>query len=107
MPQSSPAHDQLISLQRVWLDDQALEFTQAFLSVGVRDGAHAWSCTLRGVPVSESAPLEGEAGLRAQAIDGRSIEGRVVIPSSLPDAETPAVIELAGLESLLIKGRRL
>ena len=107
MPQSSPAHDQLISLQRVWLDGRALEFTQAFLSVGVRDGAPAWSCTLRGVPVSESAPLEGEAGLRAQAIDGRSIEGRVSVPGSLSGADSPAVLELVGLGSALIDGRKL
>ena len=51
--------------------------------------------------------LRDELELHAQAIDGRSIEGRVVIPSSLPDADSPAVLELVGLGSALIDGRKL
>jgi hypothetical protein len=106
MRRSSPTHDQLISLQRVWLDGRALESRQAFLSLSTHDNLTTWNCTLRGVSI-EMHRLQNELELRAQTIDGRTIEGRVVIPSSLPDAGTPAVIELAGLESLLIEGRRL
>jgi hypothetical protein len=102
-----PVHEQLISLQRVCLDGRALKFTQAFLSVSVKDDAPSWSCTLRGVADEEAERLQGELELRAQAIDGRTIEGRVSAPSSSPNVETPAILELAGLGSLLIEGRNL
>jgi hypothetical protein len=106
MRNTSPAHEQLISLQRLCLDGRALDFGQAFLSLRAEDGAPQWSCTLRGISLDELGRLEGELCLRSQALDGRTIEGRIAAPSSLPpSAETPAVVELAGLGPLLIDGR--
>ena len=102
-----PIHEQLISLQHISLDGRALDFTRAFISVSMKDGASSWSCTLRGVSIEEAGRLQGELELRAQAIDGRTVEGRVVVPVSLPNSETSAALELAGLESLLIEGRKL
>jgi hypothetical protein len=99
-----PIHEQLISLQRLCLDGRALEFSQAFLSVNVKDNVPAWSCTLRGVAAEERERLEGELSLQAQALDGRTIEGLVAAPSPpAPSTEMPAVLELAGLGTLLIK----
>jgi len=104
----SETHDQLISLQRLWLDGRALDFQQAFLSLGTHDGASVWSCTLRGVSADELGRLEGELHLHALALDGRAIEGRVAVPgSSSTLAETPTVVELVGLGPLLIEGREL
>jgi hypothetical protein len=107
MRQPSPAHDQLISLRRVRLDGRELAFRQAVLSLTAQDNVPSWSCTLRGAPIEEMHRLQGEVELRAQAIDARSIEGRVAIPSSLWDSEAPDVFELVGLDSLLIEGRKL
>jgi hypothetical protein len=107
MHKPSEAHEQLISLQRLCLDGRSLDFTQAFLSVSVKDNVQSWGCTLRGVPVEDMSRLRGELELRAQAIDGRTIEGRVLLPAASPGADTPAVLELTGLESLLIEGREL
>lgn len=107
MHKPSEAHEQLISLQRLRLDGRSLDFTQAFLSVSVNDNVQSWGCTLRGVPVEDISRLRGELELRAQAIDGRTIEGRVLLPAASPGADTPAVLELTGLESLLIEGREL
>jgi hypothetical protein len=104
MRKPSRTHEQLISLQRLCLDGHALQFAQAFLSLRSEDGAALWSCTLRGVATAERENLKGELCLRAQALDGRTIEGLVAGPSSLaPDATMPAVLELAGLGALLIK----
>ena len=106
MRNTSQTHEQLISLQRLCLDGRRLDFRQAFLSLRTEDGPPLWSCTLRGVSAEERDRLEGELHLRAQALDGRAIEGRVAAPSTLPpDSETPAVLELAGLGALLIEGR--
>jgi len=108
MRKPSETHEQLISLQRLCLDGRALEFGQAFLSLRAQDGASALSCTLRGVSADQLGRLEGELHLRAQALDGRTIEGRVSAPGSLPPcAETPTVVELAGLGPLLVEGRKL
>jgi hypothetical protein len=108
MREPSETHEQLISLQRLSLDGRRLDFGQAFLSLGAQDGPPVWSCTLRGVSADELGRLEGECHLRAQALDGRTIEGRVGAPTSLPpSAETPAVLELTGLGALLIEGREL
>ena len=101
-------HEQLISLQSLWLDGHALDFAQAFLTIGAREGTPVWSCTVRGLPPEELGRLEGELHLRARALDGRTIEGRVSAPSSAPvTAETPAAVELSGLGALLIEGREL
>jgi hypothetical protein len=102
-----PIHEQLISLRRLCLDGRALEFTQAFLSVNVKDNVPKWSGTLRGVSLEEVSRLRGELELHAQAIDGRTIEGRVMVPDPSVEGEMSAVLELAGLESLLIDGRQL
>ena len=108
MRKASQTHEQLISLQRLCLDGHALQFAQAFLSLRSEDGAALWGCTLRGVAAAQREHLEGELCLRAQALDGRTIEGLVAAPSSSADgAEMPAVLELAGLGALLIKGPKL
>lgn len=107
MRQPLPIHEQLISLQRLCLDGRAFEFGQAFLSVNVKDNVTAWGCTLRGVSVEEVGRLQGELELRAQAIDGRTIEGRVLAPASLSGTEPPAVLELVGVGTPLIEGRTL
>jgi hypothetical protein len=100
-------HDQLISLQGLRLDDHAIEFGQAFVSLTTRDGVPSWSCTLRGISADELSRLEGELALSAHALDGRTLEGRVEAPSSLPPSdEAPTVVELAGLGTLLIDGRK-
>jgi hypothetical protein len=108
MRKPSETHEQLISLQRLCLDGRALEFRQAFLSLRAQDGLPMWSCTLRGVSADELGRLEGELRLRAQALDGRTIEGRVAAPGSpAPFHESPTVVELAGLGALLSEGREL
>jgi hypothetical protein len=108
MRKPSETHDQLISLQRLSLDGRTLDVGQAFLTLGVQDGVPVWSCTLRGVSADELGRLEGELALRAQALDGRTIEGRVAAPGSpAPFHESPTVVELAGLGPLLIEGREL
>jgi hypothetical protein len=108
MPRLSDTHEQLISLQRLCLDGRPLEFRQAFLSLKSGGGGPAvWSCTLRGVPAVEQERLEGELSLRAQALDGRTVEGLVAVSGPAEkDAEPPAVLELAGLGALLIKDHR-
>jgi hypothetical protein len=105
MREPSNTHEQLISLQRLCLDGRALDFGQAFLSLSTQDGAPVWSCTLRGVSADVLSRLDGELQLRAQALDGRTIEGRVAAPGSSPPPGTLAVLELAGLGPLLIEGR--
>jgi hypothetical protein len=106
MRRPSEIHEQLISLQRLCLDGRSLDFGQAFLSLRTQNGPPVWSCTLRGVSADELGRLEGELHLRAQALDGRTIEGRVAAPGSSPaHAEMSAVLELAGLGRLLIEGR--
>ena len=108
MRRPSETHEQLISLQRLCLDGHALEFEQAFLSLTTQDRSALWSCTLRGVSADELGRLEGELALRTQALDGRTIEGRVAAPGSpAPFHESPTVVELAGLGPLLIEGREL
>jgi hypothetical protein len=108
MRESSRFHEQLISLQRLCLDGRALDFSQAFLSISVKDNVPSWNCTLRGVSNEDVSGLQGELELRAEAIDGRTIEGRMGAPGSVaPSAEAPAVLELVGVGSLLIDGRTL
>jgi hypothetical protein len=108
MRSRSETHEQLISLQRVCLDGRTLEFGQAFLSLVAHDGAPSWSCTLRGASAARLSHLAGEIYLQALTLDGRSIEGRVTGPSTaLPASEAPAVVELAGLGTLLVEGRGL
>ena len=108
MREPSQVHEQLISLQRLCLDGRGLDFRQAFLRVRTEGGSPRWSCTLRGVSADRLDGLRGELRLSAQALDRRTIEGRVAIPIwSPPSAEAPAVLELAGLGPLLIGGRRL
>jgi hypothetical protein len=109
-PMREPAetHPQLISLKHLRLGDRELDFEQAFVSLEDHDGARAWTCTLRGVPREELSRLEGELSLRAEALDGRTIEGRLAGPAPPPpSADTPATVELAGLGALLIDGREL
>jgi hypothetical protein len=104
MRKPTQTHEQLISLQRLCLDGHAIQFGQAFLSLRTEEGPPLWSCTLRGVAADEREHLEGELCLRAQALDGRTIEGLVATPSRpAPGTEMPAVLELAGLGALLIK----
>jgi hypothetical protein len=108
MRQLPRSHEQLISLHRLCLDGRALEFAQAFLSVSTKDNLPSWSCTVRGVSIEEASRLQGELELRAEAIDGRTIEGRVGAPGSVaPSAEAPAVLELVGVGSPLIEGRTI
>jgi hypothetical protein len=108
MRDPSHVHEQLISLQRLSLDGRRVDFEQAFLSLGHHDGIFVWSCTLRGVPADELVRLEGELQLHARALDGRTVEGSVAASGSLlSHAETPAVVELAGLGVLRIDGREL
>jgi hypothetical protein len=100
-------HDQLISLQGLCLDDHPIEFGQGFVSLATRDGVLSWSCTLRGVSADGLSRLEGELALSAHALDGRTLEGRVEAPSSLRYSdESPTVVELAGLGTLLIDDRK-
>ena len=106
MPKPPETHEQLISLQRLCLDGRPLEFRQAFLSLRSGGGPTMWSCTLRGVPAAERQRLGGELSLRAHALDGRTVEGLVAAPTPEREAESPAVLELAGLGALLIKDRR-
>jgi hypothetical protein len=107
MPKRPQTHEQLISLQRLCLDGRPLEFRQAFLSLKSGGGPAVWSCTLRGVPVAERERLGGELSLRAQALDGRTVEGLVTAPTPTEnETEPPAVLELTGLGALLIKDRR-
>jgi hypothetical protein len=107
MPKPPQTHEQLISLQRLCLDGRALKFGQAFLSLRSGGGPSVWNCTLRGVPATERKRLGGELCLRAQALDGRTVEGLVAAPTQTEnEAEQPAVLELAGLGALLIKDRR-
>lgn len=104
MRKPSATHEQLISLQRLCLDGRAIEFRQGFLTIA----ASAWSCTLRGVSADELNTLEGDLSLHAEALDGRTIEGRVAASGLLgPSDEARAVVELAGLGALLIEGRKL
>ena len=108
MGKPAEIHEQLISLKRLNLDGRQLEFGQAFLSLGAHDGTPLWSCTLRGTLADELARLEGERQLRAQALDGRTIAGRVAVPDvSLLSTDTATVLVLAGLGPLLIEGREL
>lgn len=108
MRRPSETHEQLISLQRLCLDGHALEFQQAFLSLTTQDRSALWSCALRGVSADELGRLEGDLALRAQALDGRTIEGRVAAPDSSSSFDgAVAVVELAGLGPLLIEGREL
>ena len=104
MRKPSETHEQLISLQRLCLDGHVIDFQQGFLTIG----ASAWSCTLRGASAAEPGALDGELSLRAEALDGRIVEGRVVASGLLAASEeVPAVVELAGLGAPLVEGHNL
>ena len=101
-------HEELISLKHLYLDGQRLNFGRAFLSLGADRAAPSWSCSLRGVLADELGRLQGERQLRAQALDGRGIEGRVTVPGvALPYVQTATVVVLAGVGPLSIEGREL
>jgi hypothetical protein len=108
MLKPSHDHEQLISLQRLSLEGHELRFGQAFLSQQVDGGSTTWVCVLRGISAEQLGCLAGEVPLVARTLDGRRIEGRVLIPQSmLASAEAQQSLELDGVGPMLVDGRKI
>ena len=97
-------HEELISLKRLTLQGRKVAFTQAFLAWQRNGQQFTWSGSVRGAQVSGLVESGQEVALSAFSLDGRTVEGRVVV--LLPEG-LEGVLAFAGVGPLVVAGRAL